>query len=320
MQEKVFKDRDKVFSEGERVLNTLYDKKGGVYYIRFLQWMLSHGVRVTKRHCGVRFREKEICKSFATFNVRARHSAKTEFEAQARKSLNNNLVGKMASDSSSYPDAKFLFTSVEAKEHLARRELTDFTIINEHCSLIKFRKQSVVDRNLRLIALVVLSNARQNLLTIYYDGLKAQFGEKCHHLFSQTDSVAAQIDVTRAEYLQGLKNIGHYFDFSNLPDGHELRNDENKGIPGKMKLQSDHNLSFYSTGYNQYSVEVDPASEGKDIKAGGIPKSEAKRLRHSHYRKLVEEGGQLDSYDSKGKPRGGSSGDHWGQSLGPRKR
>ena len=58
MQEKVFKDRDKVFSEGERVLNTLYDKKGGVYYIRFLQWMLSHGVRVTKRHCGVRFREK----------------------------------------------------------------------------------------------------------------------------------------------------------------------------------------------------------------------------------------------------------------------
>ena len=106
---------DSSFVESERVLQTLYLKTEQVYYWNFLYWMITHGAKIVKVHCGMKFKESKIFSSFAQNNINARNNASCKFDKEIRKSLNNNLVGKSTELATSGSFFKF-FQICKAKE------------------------------------------------------------------------------------------------------------------------------------------------------------------------------------------------------------
>ena len=74
------------------------------------------------------------------------------------------------------------------------------------------------------------------MYNFYYNVMKAIFGDRVHLLYTDMDSFIYKISADVYEELR--PHTRDYFDFSNYPESHMLKNNCNKKVPGKFKDES----------------------------------------------------------------------------------
>ena len=77
------------------ILNVM-DKKKYVLHISALKFYLEHGLKLKKVHRVISFNQADFLKPYIDFNTEKRKNAKTEFEKDLFKLLNNAVYGKNA--------------------------------------------------------------------------------------------------------------------------------------------------------------------------------------------------------------------------------
>ena len=70
------------------------DKKKYVLHISALKFYLGHGLKLKKVHRVISFNQADCLKPCIDFNTEKRKNAKTEFEKDLFKLLNNAVYGK----------------------------------------------------------------------------------------------------------------------------------------------------------------------------------------------------------------------------------
>ena len=97
MSKKIFKCCYNTEARDEKtkklVLNVM-DKKMYVLHISALQFYLKHGLKLKKVHRAVSCAQTDVLRPFIEFSTAKRRLAKTDFEKDLSKLMNNSVYGK----------------------------------------------------------------------------------------------------------------------------------------------------------------------------------------------------------------------------------
>ena len=77
-----------------KLVNNLSKKVNYVLHYRNLKQYLSHGLKLTKNHRDLEFKQSNWLEKFISFNTKMRSQAKNSFEKDFFKLMNNSVFGK----------------------------------------------------------------------------------------------------------------------------------------------------------------------------------------------------------------------------------
>jgi hypothetical protein len=205
--------------------------KYGVNY-RLLKLYIQLGVKVTKIHRVLQFKQSDYMKSYIMKNTNERAQAKNDFEKDFYKLMNNSVYGKTMENVRGRINFKFVSTEQQALNIRNRR--TRHTIFNEDLVGVHLLKKEVKLNKPIFIGQCVLDNSKYLMYDFHYNFMLKNFKrENIDLLFTDTDSLCYHIKNQNPYELMGKNK--EYFDLSDYAKDHELHDNTNKKVIGKFK-------------------------------------------------------------------------------------
>ena len=267
----------------------LMNKKNYVVHYRNLQFYVRHGLRVTKIHRVLKFTQEPWMRSYIDFNTQKRTQAKNDFEKNLFKLMNNSVFGKTMENIRKRVNIKIAADREEAESYVSQPgfvryvEMLDFYVIH-------MKKANLFLNKPIYTGFAVLDLSKLLMYEFYYDKLKPKYGDNCHLLYTDTDSLILEI-TTEDVYRDCLPDIDEY-DTSEYPKDHFLYDPKNKKVIGKMKDEMKGNpiLEYAGLRPKMYSVRSVEKGKTKDSKkAKGVKKYVVKKnINHELYLKVLQ--------------------------------
>ena len=221
----------------EKLLATVEDKDFYILHYRNLQLYVSLGLRVKKIHAGIIFKQEPIMKSYVDFNSEKRAQAKNKFDTDFYKLLSNSLYGKTIENPEKQSKVKLCSESSTYENYVGKPNFKNAKRINSKLVGVEMKYSSIKINKPFYIGMSILDLSKWHMYNFYYNVMKAIFGDRVHLLYTDTDSFIYKI--SSADLYEELRpHARDYFDFSNYPENHLLKNSCNKKVPGKFKDES----------------------------------------------------------------------------------
>ena len=221
----------------EKLLATVEDKDFYILHYRNLQLYVSLGLRVKKIHAGIIFKQGPIMKSYIDFNSEKRAQATNKFDTDFYKLLSNSLYGKTIENPEKQSKVKLCSESSMYENYVGKPNFKNAKRINNKLVGVEMKYSSIKINKPFYIGMSILDLSKWHMYNFHYNVMKAIFGDRVHLLYMDTDSFIYEI--SSADVYEELRpHARDYFDFSNYPENHMLKNSCNKKVPGKFKDES----------------------------------------------------------------------------------
>ena len=99
----------------ERLVTNLHDKSEDAIHIRNLKQALNHGLILKKVHTVIKFNQKAWLKPYIDMNTKLRQKAKSNFEKDFFKLMNNAVFGKTTENVIKHRKIKLVTTERKKK-------------------------------------------------------------------------------------------------------------------------------------------------------------------------------------------------------------
>ena len=208
-----------------------------VHY-RLLKFYIGQGMKVIKVHSVWKFNQAPIIRQYIEFNTNQRKIAKTEFEKNLFKLLNNSLYGKFIENVRNHvnvdPIAKSDYESIIKRQSKLSFDglLQSYNTFNVY----KFKKSKITFKKPIYLGFSILELSKLLMYQFYYDKLKMYFNNNIMLCYMDTDSFVLKIKTNDIE--KDLEHFKQHFDFSDMPKEHKLYSSENKKVIGKFKIET----------------------------------------------------------------------------------
>ncbi|XP_033113171.1 uncharacterized protein LOC117113833 [Anneissia japonica] len=168
-------------------------------------------------------------------NTELRKAAKTDFEKDFFKLMNNSVFGKTMENVRNRQNVILCKNSESRKiaKLLAKPNFNRHVAINDDLVAIHMNKTRVVLNKPIYCGAAVLDLSKLIMYEFWYDKLKPFYGDRVKLLYTDTDSLILKI-TTEDVYADMRENLD-WFDTSNYDEGSMLYSEKNKKVPGKMK-------------------------------------------------------------------------------------
>ena len=103
-----YREREKSKTKTEKLNLNQNNKTEYMVHYRMLKFYVKMGVKVTKIHRVIKFKQDHICRDYIQNKTNKRATAKTEAEKDVRKLIKNSLYGKMCMNPLHFLQSKFL--------------------------------------------------------------------------------------------------------------------------------------------------------------------------------------------------------------------
>ena len=103
-----YRERDGSKARSEKLILDQNNKTEYMVYYRMLKFYVKMGVKVTKIHRVIKFKQDYICREYIQNNTNKRATAKSEPEKDVRKLMNNSLYRRMCMNPLHFFQSKFL--------------------------------------------------------------------------------------------------------------------------------------------------------------------------------------------------------------------
>lgn len=156
-------------------------------------------------------------------------------------------------------------------------------VFDENLTAVQMHR-SVVQLNRPIaVGFTILELSKLAVYSFYYDFIKPTLSKdgRVQFLAGDTDSFVLKISGV-PDLTDRYKRNKHLFDFSNMPEGHPLKDDTNKLIPGKVKfeLPGHVGLEFVALSPKCYSLKTDQGFKQ-------ARKGHSREVRHELYKECL---------------------------------
>ncbi|MEW8491110.1 MAG: DNA polymerase, partial [Candidatus Thiodiazotropha endolucinida] len=222
-------------TEVEKLVPNLRNKARYVLHYRILQLYLSLGMRLTKIHRALCFRQSPWMEPYVRMNTELRKRAASDFEKDLYKLMNNSVFGKTMENLRKRVDVKLVRSHEgdKLRRLIASPAFARANIFDDDLAAIQVHKSRLVLNRPVYVGMSILDISKHLMYDFYYNKLKAQYGESCQLLYTDTDSLLLEIQ-TEDVYKDMAQNQTLY-DTSDYPQDHPLYSSANKKVLGKLK-------------------------------------------------------------------------------------
>ena len=212
----------------KKLIPNLGNKTNYVVHYRNLQLYLSLGMKLTKIHRVLKFKQSDWMKKYIHFNTEKRTNAANRFEKDFFKLMINSAYGKTITVRLANNEKDFL-------KHTSRPTHITHNIFNKNYTTIHKIKPVVTLNNLIYVGFTILELSKWLMYDFHYNFTKKHFDVEL--LFTDTDSLTYEIK-SEDVYEEYFKHK-HLFDFSNYSEDWKFFDHANKKVIGKMKGESE---------------------------------------------------------------------------------
>ncbi|XP_072023059.1 uncharacterized protein [Amphiura filiformis] len=225
-----------IVNKVEKLIPNLNDKEKYVIHHVALKQCLELGLKLTKVHRGIKYREEAFMKSYIDKNTSLRTKAESEFEKDFFKLMNNSVFGKTIENIRNRVVIHLVTTRDEARELTAKPTYDRFTIFDENLVAVHMKKTSLYFNKPIYLGASILDIAKTMMYDFHYNYIKKKYGDKAKLCMTDTDSLLYEIE-TEDFYEDIAPDVDRYFDTSNYPADHPsgIPTGKNKKVPGKFK-------------------------------------------------------------------------------------
>ena len=121
--------KSKKVIQSPKLITSLFNKERYILFHENLFWYMRNGLKLTKVHRVIEFNQKPWMEPYIRFNTMKRSHAKTDFEKDFYKLLNNSVFGKTMENVRNYKDVKLLNNSKQITSMISKPTCHLFNII-----------------------------------------------------------------------------------------------------------------------------------------------------------------------------------------------
>ena len=279
----------------KKLLPNLWNKVKYVIHYRNLKQYLSVGMKLSKIHRVLQFRQEAGMKPYIEFNTQLRAQASNDFEKDFFKLLNNSVFGKTMEDVRRRIDIKLVTKPSIFKKHAAKVTYKRSVVFTndedkeEYFVGVEVKRTSIKLDKPIYTGFTVLELSKLHMYDFHYNHMMEKYGpERAKLLFTDTDSLTYHI--TAEDLYQDMKEDQHLYDTCNYPKDHFLFSENNKKVIGKFKDETGGLpiAEWIGLRAKMYSMMTD---DGKEKKTGkGIKKSVLKKdIKHQDFKDCLME-------------------------------
>ena len=267
-----------IVNKVEKLIPNLNDKKNYVIHHETLKLYLSLGLKLTKIHRGITFKESAWLKPYIDLNTDLRAKAQNDFEKDFFKLMNNSVFGKTMENIRNRVDIRLVTRVSQAKRLTCKPNYQHHTIFSKNLAAVHMKKVSLKFDKPVYLGMSILDLSKTLMYDFHYNYIKPKYGENAKLLFTDTDSLAYEIQ-TKDFYRDISSDVKSKFDTSNYPKDHPsgILTGVNKKVIGMFKDEAAGKqiAEFVGLRAKLYSYRVEESYEEKKCK--GVKKAVIKK-------------------------------------------
>jgi hypothetical protein len=276
------------FTKCIKLVPNLYNKERYVLHYRNLKLYHSLGLRATKIHRAIKFRQDAWMAPYIQLNTTLRAKASSEFEKDFFKLMNNSVFGKTMENLRKRIRVDLIRGDETGK---MRRLVADpayisHKIFNDDLAAVHSVKSTLKLNRPIYVGQAILDISKYRMYDFWYNHLKLIYGEKVQLLYTDTDSLLYKVETENV--YEDMRRHAKEYDFSDYPKDHPCYSVENKKVVGKFKDECCGRpiAEFVGLRPKMYSILE---ADGKNIKkAKGVSKAVVKKdLHHGMYKECL---------------------------------
>ena len=169
-------------------------------------------------------------------NTNLRAKAKNEFEKDFFKLMNNSVFGKTMENIRNRVDIQLVNNKMKAKKLAAKPNYMHCTIFDENFIAIHMKKTKLVFNKPVYLGMCILDLSKTLMYDFHYNYIKTKYGPKAKLLFTDTDSLAYEIEIEDF-YKDISEDVRTNFDTNDIPKDHPsgIESGVNKKVIGMFK-------------------------------------------------------------------------------------
>lgn len=276
----------------QKLMSTLSHKEKYVAHYLVIQQAVQFGLKIKKIHRVIQFNQSCWLKPYIDSNTVRRTNAKSNFQKDFFKLMNNAIFGKTLENKRKHKNVKLVTDARKLEKLVAKPNFNTSIIVNDKLVAVCMDKTSVkMDRPLH-VGMSILDISKTHMYDFHYNKMVKYYGrDKIAICYMDTDSYIYWIKTEDMYY--DLQNFPYSddFDFSDYPKHHPLYdNGKNKKVLGKFKDEANGELlkEIIALASKLYAIDFSVSECIK--KAKGIKQIYVKKkITFEHYKKCLLE-------------------------------
>jgi len=191
-------------------------------------------MKLKRVHRVLEFEQERWMEPYIRMNTEFRKKAKSDFEKNFYKLMNNSVFGKTMENLRNRVDTRIVRSNetVKIRKLIASPLYSRHVLFSNDMAGIDMRKSKLLLNKPVYTGMTILDNSKILMYDFYYNELKKQYGSKCELLYTDTDSLLVEIETE--DVYEDMKNNMDLYDTSDYPKGHPLHSNTNKKVLGEF--------------------------------------------------------------------------------------
>ena len=205
------------FNKYTKLTCTIQNKKNYVIHTLALQQALNHGLKLSKVHRVIEFRQEEWLKPYIEMNTKLRMQAKNDFEKYFFKLMNHSVFGKTMENVRNHRDITIVTTNKRRRILASEPNYHSTKYISKDLLIMEMKKVEVKMNKPIYLGQAILDISKTLMYEFWYDYIKPKYEDKARLCYMDTDSFVMYIK-TEDFYNDIANDVERWFDTSNYDE------------------------------------------------------------------------------------------------------
>ena len=172
----------------EKLVCSIEDKEKYVIHIRALKQALNHGLILKRVHRVIQFNQEAWLKPYIDMNTKLRKEAKSEFEKDFFKLMNNSLFRNTMKNVRKHRDIKLATTEEKRIKLVSEPNYHTIKHFSKKLLAIEMKISKVKMNKPEYLGMSVLDISKILIYKFWYDYVKPKYKDKAKQCYMDTDS------------------------------------------------------------------------------------------------------------------------------------